>query len=379
MNSSVGLQGAPIALPYESYVAQMLGWNIPAEHIELVHSHWRGYEAPSKYWHYWFAFMYFCIMIMSCLGNGIVLWIFATTKSLRTPSNMFVVNQALLDLLMMIEMPMFVLNSLFYQRPIGWEMGCDIYALLGAVSGIGSAINNAAIAYDRYRTISFPLDGRLQFGHALAFIVGVWSWAMPFSLLPLLKVWGRYVPEGLLTTCSFDYLTDDEDTKVFTASIFTWSYAFPLCLIVFFYCKLFKQVRLHEKMLQEQARKMNVKSLQTNQDVAQKSVEIRIAKVAFTIFFLFLCSWTPYATVAMIGAFGNRALLTPMSTMIPALFSKIVSCIDPWIYAINHPRFRGELLKRAPWFGVEELKSSDVSSIGTDRTTATAAIETPAA
>lgn len=65
------------------------------------------------------------------------------------------------------------------------------------------------------------------------------------------------------------------------------------------------KVRAHEKMLKDQAKKMNVKSLVANQD-NQKSVEIRIAKVAFTIFFLFICAWTPYAIVAMIGAFGDR-------------------------------------------------------------------------
>lgn len=54
-----------------------------------------------------------------------------------------------------------------------------------------------------------------------------------------------------------------------------------------------------------QAKKMNVKSLVSNQD-KERSVELRIAKVAFTIFFLFLLAWTPYATVALIGAFGNR-------------------------------------------------------------------------
>lgn len=58
-------------------------------------------------------------------------------------------------------------------------------------------------------------------------------------------------------------------------------------------------------MLRDQAKKMNVKSLVSNQD-KERSVEVRIAKVAFTIFFLFLCAWTPYAVVAVIGAFGNR-------------------------------------------------------------------------
>lgn len=55
----------------------------------------------------------------------------------------------------------------------------------------------------------------------------------------------------------------------------------------------------------QQAKKMNVKSLVSNQD-KERSIEMKIAKVAFTIFFLFLTSWTPYAVVAMIGAFGNR-------------------------------------------------------------------------
>lgn len=54
-----------------------------------------------------------------------------------------------------------------------------------------------------------------------------------------------------------------------------------------------------------QAKKMNVKSLAANK-ADDQSVEIRIAKVAITIFFMYVVSWTPYATVALIGTFGNR-------------------------------------------------------------------------
>jgi r-opsin len=59
-------------------------------------------------------------------------------------------------------------------------------------------------------------------------------------------------------------------------------------------------------MLKEQAKKMNVASLQSNKDSSSESIEIRIAKAAFVVFFLFLCSWTPYAIVALIGSFGNQ-------------------------------------------------------------------------
>lgn len=170
-----------------------------------------------------------------------------------------------------------------------------------------------------------------------------------------------------LTTCSFDFLSDNDETRVFVACIFIWAYCIPLVLIAFFYLNLFKHVKAHEKMIKDQAKRMNVQSISANKDVMAQSIEIRIAKAAFTIFFMFICAWTPYAVVALIGAFGNRQLLTPLATMIPAVCCKIVSCIDPWVYAISHPRYRAALQKRVPWLGVkEELKEGDTKSAITE-------------
>lgn len=366
------LFNGPLAFVGEEsgYVPSMrerfLGWNVPPEHSDLVHPHWRGFIAPGKFWHMGLALIYFMMFIMSIVGNGCVIWIFSTSKSLRTASNMFIVSLAVFDMLMMCEMPMFLVNC-FMERMIGWELGCDIYALFGSISGMGQAITNAAIAFDRYRTISCPIDGRLNSKQAAVLVAFTWFWATPFSVMPMLRVWGRYTTEGFLTTCSFDFLTEDQDTKVFVSSIFVWSYVIPLIFIIYFYSQLLQSIRNHEKMLREQAKKMNVKSLVSNQD-KERSVEMRIAKVAFTIFFLFLLAWTPYATVALIGAFGNRELLTPISTMLPAVFAKTVSCIDPWIYAINHPRYRQELQKRCKWMGIHEPEPAhDTASAQTEK------------
>lgn len=74
----------------------------------------------------------------------------SSSKSLRTASNMLILNLAVFDLVMMLEMPMFVVNS-FSERLIGSDIGCGIYAALGSVSGIGGSITNAVIAFDRYK------------------------------------------------------------------------------------------------------------------------------------------------------------------------------------------------------------------------------------
>jgi r-opsin len=108
---------------------------------------------------------------------------------------MFIVNLAIFDFCMMLEMPMLLFNS-FEQKIIGGETFCTIYAVFGSFSGIGGAATNAVIAFDRYKTISSPLDGKLNKGQAFFFILLTWLWAMPFTILPALKIWGRYIPEG---------------------------------------------------------------------------------------------------------------------------------------------------------------------------------------
>lgn len=55
-------------------------------------------------------------------------------------------------------------------------------------------------------------------------------------------------------------------------------------------------------MLKDQAKKMNVQSL-SNKDEGAESVEMRIAKACFTIFFLYVCAWTPVNNIYMNSLF----------------------------------------------------------------------------
>lgn len=354
---------------YEAFRSErkMMGWNTPDDYMSHVHPYWKTFEAPNPFLHYTLGFFYIIFMFCALAGNGVVIWIFTSCKSLRTPSNMLVVNLAILDFIMMLKTPIFIMNS-YNEGPIWGKLGCDVFALLGSYNGIGSAMNNAAIAYDRHRTISSPLDGKLTRKQVMMMIFGIWLWATPWSVLPFLGIWGRFVPEGFLTTCSFDYMTEDSSTRIFVGAIFFFSYVIPLSLLIFFYSQIVKSVGEHEKSLKAQAKKMNVTSLRSNRDQNEKSAEVRIAKVAIALAALFVTAWTPYAFVALTAAFGNRAVLTPLMSMVPACCCKGVACINPWMYAINHPRYRMELQKKMPWFCIHEPNPSDDSSQGSATT-----------
>ncbi|KAL7642462.1 UNVERIFIED_CONTAM: hypothetical protein RMT77_007023 [Armadillidium vulgare] len=343
------------------YEKKLLGWNTPAEYMEFVHPFWKTFDAPNPFLHFMLGIFYIFFMFGSLVGNGVVIWIFSRAKSLRTPSNMLVINLAIFDFIMMLKTPVFIVNS-FNEGPIWGKFGCDIFGLMGAYAGVGGAVTNAAIAYDRYRTIAKPFEGRLTRSETLLYIVGIWVYATPWAILPLLGIWGRFVPEGFLTTCSFDYLSEDSNTRLFVGMIFFFAFIVPGSMVAYFYSQVYGHVKLHEKAMRDQAKKMNVNSLRSQSaEEKEKTNEIRILKVCVGLFFLFLISWVPYATVALIGAFGDRTKLTPLISMIPALTCKTVASIDPWIYAINHPRYRLELQKRLPWFCIHEPTDESVS------------------
>lgn len=56
----------------------LLGWNLDADDLGLLHPHWQTYEAPSVYYHLILGVIYFFLMVSSAFGNGIVIWIFTT-------------------------------------------------------------------------------------------------------------------------------------------------------------------------------------------------------------------------------------------------------------------------------------------------------------
>lgn len=76
-------------------------------------------------------------------------YIFSTTKSLRTPSNLLVLNLAFSDFMMMVvQSPPMVINC-FYET---WALGpmmCDIYGMCGSFFGCTSIWTMCFIAFDR--------------------------------------------------------------------------------------------------------------------------------------------------------------------------------------------------------------------------------------
>ncbi len=83
---------------------------------KVVNDHWSQFPPANPLIAHFFGIMFFFLWIVSFLGNGCVVYIFLKVKSLRTPTNMFVVNLAVADLVMMTTMGPTVTVNVFLQR-----------------------------------------------------------------------------------------------------------------------------------------------------------------------------------------------------------------------------------------------------------------------
>lgn len=101
-------------------------------HFEFLYSYRYQFPPLNPLWHGLLGFVIGVLGFISITGNGMVLYIFCSTKSLRTPSNLLVVNLAFSDFLMMTCMsPAMVINC-YYET---WVLG-ELFVSLCSKTGI---------------------------------------------------------------------------------------------------------------------------------------------------------------------------------------------------------------------------------------------------
>ncbi|KAL4240207.1 Melanopsin [Mactra antiquata] len=336
----------------------------------FIHPHWRNFPMVADAWHYFIGVYITCVGITGILGNSLVIWIFSREKPLRTSSNMFIINLAISDLTFSIVngFPLLTLSA-FSKKWIFGQAACEFYGLIGGIFGLMSINTMATIAIDRYFAIARPLHVAKFMTRRRAFlmIAVVWLWSFASSLPPIFG-WGRYIPEGFQTSCTFDYLTRTDNNRSYIFFMYIFGFAVPLAIIFVSYGLIVKAVRDHEKEMKKTAKKLNAE-MRSNQD--KKKMEIKVAKISVCILFLYLLSWTPYATVALIGQFGDAMFVTPFWSEIPVMFAKASAMHNPLVYALSHPKFRAAVHKRFPFLCCCQPEEKVFSTTGTHRDRAT--------
>lgn len=214
------------------------------------------------------------------------------------------------------------------------SIACRLYGFIGGLTGTVSITTLTAISLDRYFVIIYPLNptklGSKKW-RPITMLCVVWTYSFAFSIMPALNIGlSRYTPEGFLTSCSFDYLDEGVSARIFMFVFFIGAWFIPLSIIIYCYAQIMREVNKAGK-------------IQSNRK--RQRIEHKLTIVVINVIVLWFLAWTPYSIVALLGIFGKKEFLTPIVSMIPALFCKASACINPYLYSFTHPQFKKEFLR----------------------------------
>ncbi|XP_056117398.1 opsin 4xa isoform X1 [Rhinichthys klamathensis goyatoka] len=315
------------------------------EPVNMDRGFFRKVDVPDHA-HYIVAFFVAIIGAVGVIGNMLVMYAFFCNKKLRTPPNYFIMNLAVSDFLMAItQSPIFFVNCMYKEWVFG-EMGCKMYAFCGALFGITSMINLLAISIDRYVVITKPLQaiGWTSGRRTLIIILLVWIYSLAWSLAPLIG-WSSYIPEGLMTSCTWDYVTSTPANKSYTLMLCCFVFFIPLGIISYCYFFMFLAIRNASRDLEKLGSHVRKTTLIQQQSI---KTEWKLAKIAFVVIIVFVLSWSPYACVTLIAWAGYSHVLSPYSKAVPAVIAKASAIYNPFIYAIIRSKYRDTLAEKVP-------------------------------
>ncbi|XP_050721923.1 opsin, ultraviolet-sensitive-like [Eriocheir sinensis] len=372
---NVTLNQTPCGLP------RCLGMDAPVDLLPLISSHWLAFPPPSTVTHISLGLLFLLITPVACLGNLTIIFLYCRCRRLQNSSNLLVMNLAAADLMMMSKAPIFIANS-FAQRPYTGRLGCEIYGFVSLVAGLSAIWFLTAISLDRYRVVRLSITASMSSKSQTRVVVAVvWLTSTVLATIPLFG-WNRYVPEGVLSGCTVDYLSERWLDRSFVFLLLLIAWTAPMAAVLFSYIwhtypvsrgngfshtssprvsetemitdathsysvflqlyllLLFTNVHLHQQVKQSREELHQLSHSHHHiPALPHRKTGTRVA----TLVGLWAISWTPYALVVLVSVSFSNCVLTPLLSTMPSIFCKASACLNPYVYGLSLPAFKKEL------------------------------------
>ncbi|XP_029025886.1 neuropeptide FF receptor 2-like [Betta splendens] len=307
-----------------------------------------------------FTASYLLIFAVCMAGNGLVCFIVLRSRSMRTVTNLFILNLAVSDLLVGIFcMPTTLVDNII----TGWPFGSVVCKLSGMVQGISvsaSVFTLVAIAVDRFRCIVYPFKQKLTIATSKLVIVVIWVLAVSIMcpsgvMLQVTQeqrvriVLGHNNDTSPFYWCRENWPSQDM-RKIYTTVLFANIYLAPLTLIVIMYVRigftLFNTSVLPARgsgIVSREGSGNTKLSMEGRLAVSRKKK--RVIMMLLVVALLFVLSWLPLWTLMMLSDYASltehqhrviNIYVYPFAHWL-AFFN---SSVNPIIYGFFNENFR---------------------------------------
>lgn len=267
------------------------------------------------------------------LCNGVVLVAYLCNPKSLDPTSLLLVSLALSDLGILFGCP-FSAASSFSGRWLFGATGCQAYAFMGFLFGSAHIGTLTLLALDRYlATCRIGFRSKPTFKRYFQLLLLVWLYGLFWAVMPLLG-WARYGLEPSFQSCTIDWRHNDSSYKSFTLVYFVLGFLVPACIVLVCY----RTSAIHIRAPKPKTVRRDVTD---DYWASEEMVTVMVALIVVTFFF----AWTPYAVLCLWAVFADTESVPHLLAMVPPLFAKTASTINPFIYFLSNPCIRADVLQ----------------------------------
>ena len=264
------------------------------------------------------------LMLLSIIGNALVLVVILGTPSLRSPSVIVLCNLAVSDLLVgLVVQPVYIVEQMVKTVP-------TLSEAVGAMGFAGCGVSLStmtAITMDRFLTLHYHLQypNLMTTSRAIYTIITIWCIITLFSF-------------SILWSLSIYY--------------FFATFCITICLLVCLVCfiKIYRIVRRHQLQIHVQQQAVDNLTDTNNNHIRQST---RSAKSIFIYFLVMILCYTPLFFVHIISAINISNSIILWTFPIAAAFMN--SSINPFLYCWRIPELRTAVFKTARLLSCREI------------------------
>ncbi|XP_067086638.1 chemokine (C motif) receptor 1a, duplicate 1 [Osmerus mordax] len=265
---------------------------------------------------------YSVVIILSLVGNLLVLIILVLYENLKSLTNIFILNMALSDLLFTASLPIWAVNDIW-----GWifeEVTCKAITLIFYAGFYSSMLFLTIMTIHRYLAVVHPLSDLGAQKGCYGFVSSLIIWIVSFAAA---------TPALIFTDVQLNPHTDMwhcEYEDVWWKEIGT--YQQNLFFLSAFAVMAFCYVRILGKILKSRSHMRN-----------------RTVKLIFSIVAVFFLGWTPYNVVIFLMKMSDYEHECEVSTNLDYAFyvCRLIAfshcCLNPVFYAFLGVKFRNHL------------------------------------
>lgn len=182
--------------------------------------------------------------LLTGAGNSLVLASVYMFRNLRTHSNYFLVSLAVADLSVgLVAIPLYCIGAITWPHTLGTIAGhaLDFVVMLSLTA---SSLNLVAVSYDRHLAISSPLQycSLMNLRRCRMIIIFVWSFSVVIAS-------PSFIAKNL------------KSRAILNVAFIIISFVFPLMVLIFVQCGIFKAVRRQLSMMQAPRMYMNIEDI----------------------------------------------------------------------------------------------------------------------